>query len=207
MNNEVRIRKHHEMKKQNLILILIISFALYHPCSLTAQEKQKSTGKEVAVKWYSFEDAYKLNKKKPKKTFIDVYTEWCGWCKKMDAETFANPVIAKYMNDHFYCVKLDAERKDTIVLDGKTFVNPNPNSKRSTHQLAVDLLRGQLSYPSYVFLNEKGQMITVLPGYHQAKEFEAMLSFFGEDVYQNLTQDEFQSKFTEYTTNFQGKIK
>jgi thioredoxin-related protein len=152
------------------------------------------------VKWYSFEEAYKLNKKKPKKMMVDVYTDWCGWCKKMDAETFANPVIASYMNDHFYNVKFNAERKDTIVIDGVKFSNPNPSSSRSTHQLAVELLRGKMSYPSYAFLNEKGQLITVVAGYQQAQGFECILNFFGSDAY--LT-----TKWEDYQPKFQGKIK
>lgn len=183
------------MKKQNLVILLIVSFALCIPFILEAQQQQKSTAKESPVRWHSFEDAYNLNKKKPKKMFIDVYTDWCGWCKKMDAETFANPVIAKFMNDHFYCVKFDAERKDTIVIDGQTFVNPNPASKRSTHKLAVELLRGKMSYPSYVFLNEKGQMLTVVAGYQQAKEFEGVINYFGKDAYLTSTWEEYRSTF------------
>jgi thioredoxin-related protein len=188
------------MKKRTFGLLLIISFAFFHPGSLAAQEAQKPAGKETPVKWYSFEDAYKLSKKKPKKMFIDVFTEWCGWCKKMDAETFANPTIAKYMNDHFYCVKFDAESKDTIVLDGQTFVNPNPGSKRSTHKLAVELLRGKMSYPSYVFLSEKGQMLTVVAGYQQAKDFEGVINYFGTDSY-------LKSTWEEYRPTFKGEIK
>jgi thioredoxin-related protein len=188
------------MKKKNMILLQIFLLALYIPCSTTAQEKQKSQEKVNAVNWYSFEEAYKLNKKKPKKMFIDVFTEWCGWCKKMDAETFTNTYIAKYMNDHFYCVKFDAERKDTIVIDGQTFVNPNPSNKRSTHKLAVELLRGKMSYPSYVFLNEKGQMLTVVSGYQQAKEFEGVLTYFGTDAY-------LKSTWEEYRATFKGELK
>ncbi|MDP1621632.1 MAG: DUF255 domain-containing protein [Bacteroidales bacterium] len=148
------------MNKPKLIIPFIIAFALYLPFSSAAQDKHKA-GKEEGIKWYSFEEAYKLNKKKPKKMFVDVFTEWCGWCKKMDAETFANPFIAKYMDEHFYCVKLDAERKDTVEIDGQIFVNPNPASKRSTHKLAVELLRGKMSYPSYVFLKgtSKNQLL------------------------------------------------
>ena len=192
--------KYLTMKKQTLILLFIISFFMYYPCFLPAQQTQKPSGKEVKVKWYSFEDAYKLNKKKPKKMFIDVFTEWCGWCKKMDAETFANPFIANYMNDHFYCVKFDAERKDTIVLDGVTFVNPNPAGKRTTHQLANELLRNKMSYPSYVFLNEKGQELTVVSGYQPAKEFEGVLTYFGKDAY-------LKSTWEEYRSTFQGELK
>ncbi len=188
------------MKKKSLFLFFILFFVLNLPGFVAAQEKEKTDSKQVAIKWYSFEDAYKLNKKKPKKVFIDVFTDWCGWCKKMDAETFTNPVIAKYMNAHFYCVKFDAERKDTIVLDGKTFVNPNPTGKRTTHQLANELLRGKMSYPSYVFLSEQGQLLSVVGGYQQAKDFEGVISFFGENAYLKGTWEE-------YRATFQGTLK
>ena len=187
------------MKRRNVVLLLIVTLAFYIPVSLNAQEKQKPAGKDGAIRWYSFEEAYRLNKKKPKKIFVDVYTDWCGWCKKMDAETFANPYIAKYMSDHFYCVKLDAERKDTVVLDGQTFVNPNPTGKRSTHKLAVELLRGKMSYPSYVFLNEKGQSLTTVAGYQKAQDFEGVLTYFGSDAYLKATWEE-------YRANFKGEL-
>ncbi|MEI6434582.1 MAG: thioredoxin family protein [Bacteroidota bacterium] len=188
------------MKKQNIFLLVIISLILCDSLSLFAQEPAKPAVKESKIKWYSFEDAYNLIKKKPKKIFIDMFTDWCGWCKKMDSETFANPVIAEYMSDNFYCVKFNAERKDTIVLDGQTFVNPNPTGSRSTHKLAVELLRGKLSYPSFVFLNEKGQELTVIAGYQQPREFEKILNWFGSNAY-------LKTQFEDYKVGFQGKVK
>jgi thioredoxin-related protein len=160
-----------------------------------SKNKEKHEPRIDKIKWYSFEDAYKLNKKKQKKIFIDVYTDWCGWCKKMDAETFTNPVIIEYMSENFYCVKLDAERKDTVVIDGVTFVNPSPAGRRSTHQLAVELLKGKMSYPSYVFLNEKSQWMTVVPGFQKAKDFECVLHYFGEDAYLSTPWEEFKPTF------------
>ncbi len=168
--------------------------------SLQAQEgssKEKAGGAQI--KWYTFQEAYNLNKKKPKKIFIDVYTEWCGWCKKMDATTFTDPVIAKYMNQNYYCVKFDAEQKDTIIIDGVTFTNPNPANKRSVHQLARELLRGNMSYPSYVFLNEKSQFLTVVPGYQTPKQFEPVLHYFAEDAFSTTSWDD-------YVKTFKGKI-
>ncbi len=165
-----------------------------------AKSKEKANLSSDKIHWYSFEDAYQLNKKKPKKIFIDVFTDWCGWCRKMDAETFVNPVISEYMMKHFYCVKLNAERKDTIVIDGVTFTNPNPSAKRSTHQIAVELLKGNMSYPSYVFLNEKSQWLTVVTGYQVAREFEGILHYFGEDAYQ-------KTPWEDYRASFEGVIK
>ena len=55
--------------------------------------------------------------------FIDVYTDWCGWCKRMDASTFKDPTVAAYLNANFYPVKLNAETRDTITFNGKTYTN------------------------------------------------------------------------------------
>jgi thioredoxin-related protein len=181
-------------------LIVIFIFSLSAPAVSQDKPKEKTENKADLIKWYSFEEAYQLNKKKQKKVFIDVYTDWCGWCKKMDAETFTNPVIVEYMSKHFYCVKLNAERKDTVIIDGVTFVNPSPTGKRATHQLAVELLKGKMSYPSYVFLNEKGQWMTVVPGYQPAKDFEYVIHYFGDDIY-------LKTPFEEFKPTFQGKIK
>jgi thioredoxin-related protein len=188
------------MKKQNLIISIFIACFWSMLFSGFSQEPSKPVEKESKIKWYSFEEAYNLIKKKPKKIFIDMYTDWCGWCKKMDSETFANPVIAEYMSKNFYCVKFNAERKDTVVIDGQTFVNPNPKGQRSTHKLAVELLRGKLSYPSFVILNEKGQSLTVLAGYQRAPEFEKVLNWFGSDAY-------LKTQFEDYKVDFQGKVK
>lgn len=151
------------------------------------------------IKWYSFEEAFELNKKNPKKIFVDVYTDWCGWCKKMDATTFSHPIIAEYMNKNFYPVKLNAERTDTVYLEGKMYVNPNPGARRSSHQLAVSLLQGKMSYPSYVFINEKNEWLTVVPGYVKPQSFEPIIRFFGDGDYLNKTWEE-------YTKTFKGSI-
>jgi thioredoxin-related protein len=184
------------MQRAFVILFLSIAFSLLTPDSFSqSTNREKKEPKVEKIKWYSFEDAYQLNKKKQKKIFVDVYTDWCGWCKKMDADTFTHPLIVEYMNDNFYCVKLDAERKDTVVIDGVTFTNSNPNSKRSSHQLAVELLKGKMSYPSYVFLNEKSQWLTVVPGYQPPKEFESVIHYFGDDAYQKTPWEEYKATF------------
>lgn len=181
--------------------LLLAGFLVFQVQALSAQTgKNVIAKKKNPIEWYSYEKAYELNKKKPKKMMVDVYTDWCGWCRKMDTETFANPVIAEYMQKHFYCVKMDAEMKDTVNIDGVTFVNPGKGGKRHTHQLANEMLRGKMSYPSYVFLNEKGQRLSVISGYQPAKEFESILHYFGENAYNKSTWPEFQSEF-------KGKIK
>lgn len=148
-----------------------------------------------AIHWISFEKAVELNKKNPKMIFIDVYTDWCGWCKKMDASTFSDPDIATYMNKNFYNVKFDAEGKQKVIYNGQVFINPNPDVNRSSHQLAVSLLQGKMSYPSYVFLNDKMELLTVVPGFMNVQKFEPIIKYFGEKAYLKKTWEEFNLTF------------
>ena len=75
------------------------------------------------INWLSIEEASVLYQQNPKPMFIDVYTDWCGWCKRMDASTFQDASIAQYLNSNFYAVKLNAESSDSLRFMGKTYYN------------------------------------------------------------------------------------
>jgi thioredoxin-related protein len=136
----------------------------------------------------SFEEAVKMNEKAPKKIFIDVYTHWCGWCKKMDAGTFMDDTIANYMNEKYYAVKLDAETKDTIHFKNQSFAF-RPEYK--SNEFAVSLLNGQMSYPTFVFLDENVNMLSPLPGYQTVEQLALVMKFYGEDIYKTKKWDEY----------------
>lgn len=144
------------------------------------------------IKWLSWNEMIKKREQDSikKKVFIDLYTGWCGWCKKMDKSTFIDPNVVKYMNFNYYPVKFDAETRDTIIFNNITFVNsdPNfvknkPNSRGRTHWFAHSLLEGKLSYPSYVILDENFVRITILNGYKQIEPFMGNLVFFAKNEY------------------------
>ncbi|MCK4662346.1 MAG: DUF255 domain-containing protein [Bacteroidales bacterium] len=174
------------MKKS--ILLIIVYFGIIN--FISAQ----------TVKWYTFEEAVELNKIKPKKILIDVYTDWCGWCKVMDKNTFSHPVIAKYLNMNFYPVKFNAESKEPVKFMGQTYKNEG-NGSRSTHQLAYALLNGKLSYPSIAYMDGKNKLITAVPGYWPAEKIEPLLQFFVDEVYKT------SRSFDDYTNNYKSKIK
>lgn len=142
----------------------------------------------------SIEEAEAANKKEPRKIIIDVYTDWCGWCKRMDKDTFQKEKIAKYVNANYYAVKLDAEQKDSIVFRGNTY-KFIANGRRGYHQLAAALLQGKMSYPSIVYLDEKLNLIQPIPGYMNANQFEEVINYFADNHYKDTSFEEFKKSF------------
>lgn len=149
-----------------------------------APQKVAAKNTKNLVKWYTMEDALKANQKEPKKFFVDVYTDWCGWCKVMDKNTFTDPKVADYLNEHFYPVKFDAEQKEAITVNGKTYEWVN-GGRRGVNTLAYALLNGRLSYPSVVYLTEKLESIRVSPGYKTPDQILPELQYAAEEAYMN----------------------
>ena len=152
------------------------------------------------IKWMTFEEAVEKSKTEKRKIFIDVFTEWCGWCKVMDKSTFPDAKIAKLLNEKFYPVKLDAEQTNDVVFRGTTFKYV-AQGNRGYHQLAAALLNNQMSYPNFVFLDEDFRIIpiyqgsTSLPGYRKPEEFHVFLSFVGDDIYQKMNINDYQKEY------------
>ena len=184
------------MKKVKIIsAIFLAGIILSGFIFLQTNSAPKPEEEGEKIKWHTFQEAVELSKKEKKKVFIDVYTQWCGWCKVMEKNTFTNPVIAKYVNEKYYAVRLDAEMKDTVVFNNYSFVNPNPSVPRSTHQLASSLLSNKLSYPTTVYLDENFNMLTQVPGYLQPNQLEPILKYFGDNVYPTVKWDDYQKNF------------
>ncbi len=151
-------------------------------------------GIQESVKWMSFEQAVEKSKQEKRKIFIDVYTDWCGWCKVMDKKTFSDAKVAKLLNENFYAVKLDAEQKEDINFDGHTF-KFIASGRNGYHQLAASLLNNQLSYPTVVFLDEDFKMLQVLPGFKEAPEFHKVAQYLGDDHYKTKKWEEYQTLY------------
>lgn len=166
-----------------LILFLITTVGFCEPSHANALD--------TTIQWLSWKEAVVKNKTMPKKIFIDVYTEWCGWCKKMDASTFLDTNIVHYINEHYYAVKFDAEQSDTIRYDGQDFVL-RKNGRKGIHELAEALLDGKLTYPSYVFLTSDFERIMISQGYKSVDMLAKELKFAQEDIYAKSTWEAYE---------------
>lgn len=172
--------------------ILSVIFSVFLFFAATAQER---------IKWISMQEAIDKNKTEPRKIVVDVYTDWCGWCKRMDATTFVSPDVVSFINANYWAVKFDAEGNDKVTYKGQEYINLPPvvtsdgRSKKNTHPLAVKLLNGRMSYPSLVYLDDSSNVIAPVGGYRDANGLMPFLVYFAENLHQYADLQQFTDDF------------
>jgi thioredoxin-related protein len=112
----------------------------------------------------------------------------------MDQETFAHPVIAKYINENYYAVKLNAESRDSIFFNGNNFKYMEQGN-RGYQELAVGFLNGQMSFPSIAYLNEDLQLLGAVPGYKTPEAIEPLLNYIVENKFTSQSLEDYQKTF------------
>ncbi len=128
------------------------------------------------VKWMDFNEGYALAKKKNKIMLVDVYTEWCGWCKKMDRDAYAKPAISQVLNTDFVSVKFNPEITNvTYSYEGKSYTG---------EQLAGVISNYQISgYPTTIFIYPKQKKSEVVVGYKNAEQMAPILADMKKKFY------------------------
>jgi len=163
------------------VAITLSFLVLFSLSACSQQSGEQAAVEEMAVapstqgiNWMSMEEALQAQQQNPKPIFVDIYTDWCGWCKVMDKKTFSQKEVADYLNEHFYTVKFNAEKEGPVDFNGKQYELINAG-KRGIHTLAYAMLDGKLSYPAYVILGESLERLAVIKGYKEAEPFLNML--------------------------------
>lgn len=180
-------------------LMIIVAFGIM---GISATSAQNATPPEKAahIEWLTWEQAVSKMEKEPRKIMVDVYTDWCGWCKRMDATTMEDSSIVQIIGEKYYAVKMDGEGKQDITFRGRTY-KFIAQGRRGYHELPAELLSGRMSYPTLVFLDEEYGIIQPLPGYQDAATLEPILAYFGEGHYKTTPWDSFQATYKSTKTN------
>ena len=100
---------------------------------------------------------------------VDVYTDWCGWCRRMEADVYARPEVREYLSRRFVTVKLDAESDAPATYRTRRY---------SESSLASRF--GVSGYPTTIFLKPNGDHLVNVPGYVPADRFLQLLRYVGD---------------------------
>lgn len=172
------------MKK---ILIL-----LFLPAVLFTSMAFKESSSATKIQWKTVEEVSTEWQQSKKPILVDVYTDWCYYCKVMDNTVYRNDSVARFINNHFYAVKLDAESKSSMNWMGKIY---NYNKKYAVNELAISLTKGNLSYPTTVIIPVEGDPQHI-SGAISVQNMEAILRYFQEDLFGKKEWEQFIKTFT-----------
>jgi thioredoxin-related protein len=185
--------------KNNIFLIALCLIASSQ--NAIAQKKSKKVDKTTTtieinhaskneIEWLTWEEAQKRMATKPKKVYVDVYTDWCGWCKVMEKKTFTNKNVIDFMNKNFYAIRFNSEKDDNI-----NFLNTTYKIESGTSALARKLCNGALSYPTSIFMEENFANPQPVPGYLDIKTIEPILNYLGGNHQKTTPFQDYQKSF------------
>ncbi len=145
--------------------LLLISLSL-----LPAVAPAAGSGPAAPLDWLKWNQGVSEAVSAKRPILVDVYTDWCGWCKRMDRDVYALDDVRRYLKKHFVVVKLNAESAEEARYGDRTLT-----ARALAQQLRVS------GYPTTVFLKPNGEHIASVPGYIPAERFKNMLRYIGED--------------------------
>lgn len=119
-------------------------------------------------------------KKDRKHILVDVYADWCGWCKKMDATTFKDQEVADFIDRNMIALKINSEHGQ-----GKAFAQKY----------------GVKGLPTMVYLDHQGGLVRTVPGFKNAADLLKDLLPYelknGSGSTQHLLEDYFEARLME----------
>ena len=185
--------------RKYLIYIFCAGILLTSVTENLSSQQNRSSG----IDWISIEDAVNKGLSEPRKLFIYIYSDNCGWCKRMNEVSFSDTIIISYINANYYPVKLNSSLSQDVILGSRTYkfipADPSKNSP-SYHELVVTLLNGRMAFPAISFISEKMEYMGVEFGFKNPPLLEAWLHFIGENEYLKTPE------FSEFQKNFKGRL-
>jgi thioredoxin-related protein len=119
--------------------------------------------------WRSWNEGLKEAAQSQRPIVVDVYTDWCGWCKRMDRDVFSRDDVREYLSKRFVAVKLNAESPAQTRYDGR-----NLSARALAARFRVT------GYPTTVFLRPSGEHLVNVPGYVDGDRYLKLLRYVGD---------------------------
>jgi len=168
------------MKKSTILAM--IAFAMLGSLSCAGSKKETPKAGAGSVAWMTWDQAMTAAQPEGKFIVVDVYTDWCHWCKVMAEKTYTDRAVADLMGEKFVAVQLNAERANPVNYQGKAYTE-------------MELARNfnVSGYPTTIFLASDGTVLETIPGYIEAPVFKKILEYFNSGSYKNMNLDQYLS--------------
>jgi len=166
-----------------LILILFL---------ISLSSAKVTVSKHDKLEWMNMDELNVKKKSESKPVLIDLYTNWCYWCKVMDKKTYNNSKVVSYISEHFYPVKFDAESKEVIKWKN---IDYNYNETYKVNDFTLYITNGQPGFPTTVIVPDEKSDPIAIAGFLEPKELEPILKYFGEGAYKKQDYSTFKSTF------------
>jgi len=122
-----------------------------------------------AVEWRGWNAGLSSAASSRRPVVVDVYTDWCRWCKQMDREVYGRADVSRYLSEKFVTVKLNAESSEAVAYRGR---NLTARSLASSFDVS--------GYPTTIFLTADGEHLVNVPGYVGPERFLLLLRYVGD---------------------------
>ena len=132
------------------------------------------------VQWLSFDAAVAKAQKENKHLIVDIYTNWCGWCKVMDRQTYGNSEVAEFLSANFALAKVNGESPAKLTWQGKTITE---------REFAKAV--GVTGYPSTFFMKPNADMLGGVPGYIKTPDMLIYAKYVSTRYYEKGKLQEF----------------
>ena len=175
------------------LLVLVLAAAGW------ADEPDQAPEVPPEVQWHAFDEGVSQALSQGKHIMVDIYTDWCGWCKKLDRETYADYGVRDILAESYISVKLKGDsgrklkvRKQAAQYGGQTLIQFVATDELliTEARLSLGILKVR-SYPTILFLSPDGKIITLLPGFHNAASFTNIINFIKADLYEVMTYKDY----------------
>ncbi|MEA1909011.1 MAG: thioredoxin family protein [Euryarchaeota archaeon] len=107
---------------RNKIIVILLMLAISSVCGCidpTTTDAPPATdggtnAEGTGIVWYSYEEGMGIAQEQNTPVMIDVYTNWCTWCKELDRVVYIDPDVIK-LSDEFVCIKIDADQQRDLA--------------------------------------------------------------------------------------------
>ena len=152
--------------------------------SQKAKDDKTALPDTTKINWIAYDKGLEQAKESGKHILVDFTAKWCGYCKKMEKETFSDPEVIKFLNTHFINVKVDGDAPTELNVNGYKITESN--LARAEYRVT--------GYPTFWFLKSTAERIAPVPGYVPKDRFLDIVYFIKDDLYDKM-------KFEDYMKN------